>query len=168
MLMSNIPSFEERPLIHSETVFMDLTHIGTNISESALRQLSNAKVKLENIIAPGAFVAQYAGPNVVQDINLFRQQLLMLKPTYDQELIEHYNYNLMHGMVVNLNQEQFINLVYDTVFKVYHTYNFFFCNFYVDIKSKCNVLGFPNVDLIIHLIDTQHTVGKLSIGCYAK
>lgn len=168
MNMSNIPSFEERPLIHSETVLMDLSHIGNTISESALRQLGNAKVRLENLIGPGAFVAQLAGPALISDINQFRTLLLSIKPTFDQELVEHYNYNLMHGMVVNLNQDQFISLVYDTVFKVYHIYNFFFCNIFVDLRSKCSVLGFPNVELMIHLIDAQHTAGKISIGCYAK
>lgn len=168
MIMNNIPAYEERPLIHSETVLMDLSHIGTKISESSLRQLGNAKVQLENLISPGAFIAQHVGPNIVQDINEFRMILLQLKPSFEQEIIGHYKFNLLKGMVVNLNEEEFVRLVYDTIFKVYHIYNFFFCNLYVDIRSKCAVLGFPNVDLIIHLIDASNTVGKVSIGCYAK
>lgn len=168
MMMNIVPSFEERPLVHSETVLMDLSHIGTTVSDSALTQLGNAKVKMENLIAPGAYVSQMMGPMVIQDINVFRANLLGLKPTYEQDLVEHYNFNIMNGIAGNLSQAAFVQLVYDTVFKIYHAYHFFFCNIFVDLRNKCSVLGFPNVELIVHLLDVQNCVGKMSLGCYAR
>lgn len=168
MIVNNIPSFEEMPLVHSETILMDLAPIGQRISESALRQLGNAKVKLENLLMPGATVAQGMGPNLISDINVFRANLLAFKPTYDQDLIEFYNYSLLQGAQVSMSLDQFIQLVYDTAFKIYHIYNFFFSNLFAEIRQKCVVLGFPNVNIVIHVMDVQHAAGRVSIGCYAR
>lgn len=168
MIVNNIPPYEERPLVHSETILMDLSPIGQMVSDSALQQLSNAKVKLENILSPAALVVQHMGPTKVNDINTFRANLNAFRPNFDMELINHYNYNLTQGMVVNLSQDQFFQLAYDTFFKVYLTYHFFFCNIYAEIRNKCNVLGYANVELLIHTVNAENGVGKLAIGCYAR
>lgn len=168
MIVNTVPSYEEMPLVHSETVLMDLSPIGQRISESALRQLGNVQVKLENLLMPGATVAQYMGPNLIQDINVFRANLLAFKPTYDMDLTEFYNFALLQGKQVNMSLEQFVQLVYDTSFKIYHVYNYFFSNQFALLRQKCVVLGFPNVNMVIHMLDVQHAAGRISIGCYAK
>ena len=168
MLVNHIPPFEERPLVHSETVLIDLMLISNTVSDSALQQLSTVKTTLEHLLIPGAMICQLMGPMKINDINAFRSNLNAADPTFDKGIVEKYRMHLMSGGTTHLSEDAFFRLYYDTIYKVYHTYHFFFCNFIAELKMKCNVLGFALVDVVLHRVEAANCIGKLSFGCYGK
>lgn len=170
MIIQPVPSFSNSRLVNSTNALIDMSYVASYVQAASLMQLDAHNFKMEQVFGYVFRVVMILKRSRTIDyLEEFKLFILNdIDHLLESDLAERHRARVVALGKTTILLNDFINLVMDTIYKVYKVYNHLLCNIFAELSTTCSALGHDSVEYKIH--DIRNLSGQeimVSIGCYA-